>query len=56
MQIIARALDKKVGEMEVGKKRFKGFPAGSVVKNPPTNAEDTGSIPGPRRSHILWSN
>ena len=23
-----------------------GFPGGAVVKNPPTNAGDTGSIPG----------
>ena len=28
------------------------FPAGSVTKNPPANAGDTGSIPGPGRSHI----
>ena len=27
-----------------------GFPAGLVVKNLPTNAEDTGSIPGSERS------
>ena len=27
-----------------------GFPGGSVVKNPPTNAGDTGSIPGSGRS------
>ena len=27
-----------------------GFPGGSVVKNPPTNAEDMGSIPGSGRS------
>ena len=27
-----------------------------VVKNLPVNAEDTGSIPGPGRSHMLWSN
>ena len=32
------------------------FPGGTVVKNPPANAGDTGSIPGPRRSHMLWSN
>ena len=24
----------------------RGFPGGSVVKNPPANAEDMGSIPG----------
>ena len=28
-----------------------GFPDGSVVKNPPANAGDTGSIPGSGRSH-----
>ena len=34
----------------------KGFPGGAVVKNPPANAGDTGSSPGPGRSHILRSN
>ena len=29
-----------------------GFPGGSVVKNLPANAEDMGSIPGLRRSHM----
>ena len=28
----------------------KGFPGGTVVKNPPANAGDTGSIPGSGRS------
>ena len=28
----------------------RGFPGGSVVKNPPANAGDLGSIPGSRRS------
>ena len=32
------------------------FPGGAVVKNQPTNAGDTGSSPGPGRSHMLWSN
>ena len=32
------------------------FPGGTVVKNPPANAGDTGSSPGWRRSHMLWSN
>ena len=32
------------------------FPGGAVVKNPPANAGETGSSPGPGRSHILWSN
>ena len=33
-----------------------GFPGGSVVKNLPTDAGDTGSIPVPGRSHMLRSN
>ena len=32
------------------------FPGGAVVKNPPANAGDTGSGPGPGRSHMPWSN
>ena len=32
-----------------------GFPDGTVVKNPPANAGDTGLIPGPRGSHMSWS-
>ena len=32
-----------------------GFPGGSVVKNTPASAEDTGSISDPRRSHKLQS-
>ena len=34
------------------KKGNQGFPGGAVVKNPPANAGDTGSSPGPGRSHI----
>ena len=37
-------------------KESKDFPGGTVVKNPPANAGDTGSIPGPGRSHRLRSN
>ena len=29
-----------------------GFPGGSVVKNPPANAGDTGLIPGSGRSPV----
>ena len=36
--------------------KSQGFPGGAVVKNPPANSGDTGSIPGPGRSHVLWSN
>ena len=32
------------------------FPGGAVVKNPPANAGDTGSVPGPGRSHMPQSN
>ena len=32
------------------------FPGGTVVKNPPANAGDTGSSPGPGRSHVSRSN
>ena len=32
------------------------FPVGSVVKNLPCNAEATSSIPGLRRSPMLWDN
>ena len=36
--------------------RSGGFPGGAVVKNPPANAGDTGSSPGPGRSHMPRSN
>ena len=29
---------------------MQGFPGGAAVKNPPANAGDTGSSPGPGRS------
>ena len=32
-------------------KALRGFPGGSLDKNPSVNAEDTGSIPGPGGSH-----
>ena len=32
------------------------FPGGTVVKNPPANAGNTGSSPGPGRSHMPQSN
>ena len=31
---------------------FWGFPGGSVVKNPPADAGDMCSIPGPEGSHV----
>ena len=40
----------------VNKRTLQGFPGGTVVKNPPAHAGDTGSIPGQGRSHMLRSN
>ena len=36
--------------------REKGFPGGAGVEDPPANAGDTGSSPGPGRSHMPRSN
>ena len=38
------------------KPHWEGFPGGAVVKNPPANAGDMGSSPGPGRSHMPQSN
>ena len=35
---------------------FWDFPGGAVVKNLPANAGDTGSSPGPGRSHMPQGN
>ena len=43
-------------ESENFKRNQQGFPGGSMVKNPPAKAGDTGSIPGPGRSHMLQDN
>ena len=34
----------------------RGFPGGSVDKNPPANERDMGLVPGPGRFHLPWSN
>ena len=39
-----------VGGLEAFKQIQRGFPSGSMVKNPPANTGDTGSVPGLRRS------
>ena len=36
--------------------KFRDLPGGTVVKNPPANAGDTGSSPDPGRSQMLQSN
>ena len=38
------------------KKKKQDFPGGPVVENPPANAGDTGSIPGPGRFHMPLGN
>ena len=38
------------------KVRDMDFPGGAVGKNPPANAGDTGSSPGPRRPHMPRNN
>ena len=38
------------------KKEVRDFPGGTVVKNPPANAGDMGSSPGPGSSHMPGSN
>ena len=43
--------DKEQG-MELSKLNSRDFPGGTVVGNPPANAGDTGSSPGPGRSHM----
>ena len=45
-----------IKETEDDLKKWRDFPAGTVVKNQPANAGDTGSSPGPGRSHTLRSN
>ena len=43
-----------VHSLEGARKRRQlwGFPSGSVVKNPPANERNMGSIPAPGRSHM----
>ena len=38
------------------KNQSRGFPGSTVVGNPPANAGDMGSSPGPGRSHMPRSN
>ena len=45
-----------VSKRKVKKMSGSDFPGGPVVKNSAANAEDTGSILGPRRFHVAWGN
>ena len=46
----------KAGSSKDKVKNTWDFPSGSVDKNPPANAGDTGLSPGPGRSHMPRSN
>ena len=46
----------KITNTKVLKRQNRDFLGGTVVKNPLANAGDRGSIPGPGRSHMPWSN
>ena len=41
-----------ISDKLANKEKVMDFPGGAVLKNPPANAGDTGSIPGPGRSHM----
>ena len=43
-------------ELRHYEKENRDFPGGAEVKNPPANAGDMGSSPGPGRSHMPQSN
>ena len=38
------------------KNYYRDFPGGPVVKQPPANTEDMGSVPGLGRSHVPQKN
>ena len=46
----------KILKHKTHKTKCQGFPGGAVFKNPPANAGDMGSSPGPGRSHMPQSN
>ena len=50
---LQQAIEPKTGGI---KRKVRDFPGGTVVKNPPANAGDTGSIPGLGRFHMPQSN
>ena len=56
MPLVERTIFIKVLDLAKIKIRAPGFLGGSVVKNPPPNAGDTGSIPVSGISHMLQRN
>ena len=53
-ELVHRSPSRPPGErgLILKNKDKEGFPGGTVVGSPPANAEDTGSCPGPGRSHM----
>ena len=41
-------------ERKIENQKSQGFPGGSVVKNPPANAGDAGSVPGKTPWRRKW--
>ena len=56
MPLVEHTIFIKVLDLAKIKIRAPGCLGGSVVKNPPPNAGDTGSISGSGRSHMLQRN
>ena len=48
--------EREVIKMKIKSPLPQGFPGGAVVKNPPANAGNPGSSPGPGRSHMPRTN
>ena len=54
---VTNALEDDGKFFNVKEKQYnRDFPGGTVVENLPASAGDTGSSPGPGRSHMLQSN
>ena len=50
------AVRRGIGTLGIRMPRAEDFPGGAVAENPPANAGDTGSSPGPGRSRMPRSN
>ena len=46
---------KKLQAKRASRKNGRDFPGGAMDTNPPANAGDKGSVPGPGRFHTPWS-
>ena len=47
---------RRLGKISRKFTNIQDFPGGPVVENLPASTGDTGSIPGPRRFHVLRGN